>query len=297
MIEDKGVLDLLDQESNLTRMSTPDFTVKVINDSRNQRIRVPEYQARDIGALASYLETLGRRFQAGKIIVYSHRDDWQKFQSLGYRIEGEINTFFRGEPMCFMSRFLSLDRFGVKCSSIEDTILKRILQRNRSCGVKDSSCNESGYTVRTLRDDDINNVMDIFKTVFATYPSPVDERMYFEEFTGLEGDIMMIAEYNGEIAGIISAAIDTKHLNAEITDCITLPEHRGRGVMAMLIDSIEEKLTERKLVCLYSLARAGVPPINAVMYKKGYKFMGRLINNCHIGGRFENMNIWEKSIG
>jgi len=293
MIEEKGTFD---RESNLIEMTTADFTVEAVNDCRSRRIRVTDYQTCDIEVLANYIEIMGSKSRAGKIIFYSHKNDWQKFISLDYRLEGVMNTYFRGNPVYLMSRFLCSDRFGSEHLINEDLILKRILQRKRSCAGADNSCNDGNYTVRILKDDDINRVMDIFRDVFPTYPSPVEERRYFEELTGQEENVMLIAEYKGEIAGIISADIDNRHLNAELTDCVTLPEHRGRGVMAMLIDHMEEKLAKMKLTCLYSLTRAGIPPINAVMYKKGYRYGGRLINNCDIGGRYENMNIWEKSI-
>ncbi|MBU7008472.1 putative beta-lysine N-acetyltransferase [Phosphitispora fastidiosa] len=291
-----GEKDTFDRETSLVKMNTDEFAVEAVNDCRSRRIRVVDYQARDIGALANYIEILGSKSQAGKIIVYSHKNDWQKFLSLGYRLEGVMNTYFRGDPVYLMSRFLCADRSGSEHLVNEDLILKRILQRKRSCVGADKSSNCKNYSIRILKDDDINTVMDIFRDVFVTYPSPVEERRYFKELTGREGNIMLIAEYKSEIAGIISADIDNRHLSAELTDCVTLPEHRGRGVMAMLIDHMEQKLAQRKLICLYSLARAGIPPINAVMYKKGYTYGGRLINNCDIGGRYENMNIWEKSI-
>ncbi len=294
MIEEKGFFN---RESGIIKVNTTDFAVTAVDDCRNRRVRVPDYQAQDISALVNYLDILGSESQAGKIIVYAPGDDWQKFLAFGYRLEGMMKTYFRGDPVYLMSRFLSPDRSGSEHLVNEDLILKKIHQRERGCAERKKGSDSTIYTVRNLQADDINAVMDIFRDVFVTYPSPVEERQYFEALTGEEGNIMLIAEHKGEIAGMISADIDNRHLSAELTDCVTLPEHRGRGVMGLLIDHIEEKLVRRKLKCLYSLTRAGIPPINAVMYKKGYTYRGRLINNCDIGGRYENMNIWEKSIG
>jgi len=35
---------------------------------------------------------------------------------------------------------------------------------------------------------------------------------------------------------------------------------------------------------------------NKAFYRSGYNYGGRLLNNCHIAGSFENMNIWSKTL-
>jgi len=295
MIQQKGNYN---RECNLINRTTAEFTAEILNDGRNERIRVLNYLAEDIKVFVNYLDTLANTCQAGKIIIYASKSDWQEFLSCGFRLEGMMKTYFQGEPAYCMSRFLSPQRSYSKYMVDEDLILNQVWQK----GVKKfpdlgNSGNNSDCMIRNLRDEDIDTVMDIFGNVFPTYPSPVEKRSYFENLTGQDGNMMLIAEHKDEIAGIISADIDNKYLCAELTDCITLPEYRGRGIMGILIDSLEEALAEKNLICLYSLTRAGIPPINAVLYNRGYSFGGRLINNCDIGGRYEDMNIWEKNLG
>nr|WP_315989693.1 hypothetical protein [Desulforamulus aquiferis] len=37
--------------------------------------------------------------------------------------------------------------------------------------------------------------------------------------------------------------------------------------------------------------------MNLVLHRLGYTFRGTLVNNCHIGGSYEDMNIWVRFNG
>jgi beta-lysine N6-acetyltransferase len=36
--------------------------------------------------------------------------------------------------------------------------------------------------------------------------------------------------------------------------------------------------------------------MNAVLYQLGYNYCGRLMNNCYIYDKLENMNMWVKNL-
>ena len=55
-------------------------------------------------------------------------------------------------------------------------------------------------------------------------------------------------------------------------------------------------ITTNDFKILYSLSRAINPSINKVLANLDYKYCGRLVNNCHICGDFEDMNIWVKKL-
>jgi len=101
---------------------------------------------------------------------------------------------------------------------------------------------------------------------------------------------------NGKLVSIASADMDRKNLNAEITDCATYPQYRGRGLLSRLIKAIEEDLKNIGFYSVYSLSRAVNPGINISLSKLDYDYTGRLINNCNICGGFEDMNIWCKKL-
>jgi len=277
--------------------STKDFMARVLIDRRNQRLRVLDYRARDLPGLTAYLGELARSYGTGKTIIYASRPDWQGLLGLGYRLEGRMAGYFTGEPAYCMSRFTDSIRAGNDRTVAEDELLERIMSDGRAKKISNStriSAEQTKYRLRLLERDDIDAVIKAFRLVFPTYPSPVEDYSYFK--AALENDdfVMMVAEADGEIAGIISADIDFALLCAEVTDCITVPAHRGKGILGSLIEGLERELQPKALQTLFSLARAGVPAMNAALYNRGYEYRGRLINNCHIGGKYENMNIWEK---
>jgi putative beta-lysine N-acetyltransferase len=90
--------------------------------------------------------------------------------------------------------------------------------------------------------------------------------------------------------------MDIENLNAEMTDCATYPEYRGKGILSNIINELELELKNRNFITLYSLSRAINIGINMVLCKHEYKYSGRLLKNCNICGAFEDMNIWTKRI-
>jgi len=151
------------------------------------------------------------------------------------------------------------------------------------------------YRIRTAGPGDILQMTSVFKRVFETYPSPVFDASYLLE--AMSNNVLFkVAEAKNTIVAIASADMDKHNLNAEITDCATLPEHRGNALLATLIMSLEEDLNSKNFKTLYSLSRAVNPGINISLAKLGYSYKGRLINNCHICGGYEDMNIWVKPL-
>ncbi len=281
-----------DEQYNLIYCRHPEFVAEILVDHRNQRIRVLGYLANRMDALVNYLNELAGTQPVGKIIIYAFNTDWKELLALGFHIEGVMSGYYRGDPAYCMSSFIQRDRARSDRVFDEDLILRQIVKH----GVKIHGKRNTKYTIRRAERRDINDIKDIFLKTFATYPSPIENRAYLEGLISRDEYVILVAEHGGEIAGIVSADIDSEHLCAEITDCVVCPEHRGNGVIGNLVDCLEAELKNKGLRYLYSLARAGVLQINAVFHNRGYLYKGRLLNNCNICGRFENMNIWEKKL-
>jgi len=62
------------------------------------------------------------------------------------------------------------------------------------------------------------------------------------------------------------------------------------------LEKLEEELKRKGIFCSYSIARAQSFGMNAVLYQLGYTYRGRLINNCYIYDKLENMNMWVKDL-
>ncbi len=141
---------------------------------------------------------------------------------------------------------------------------------------------------------DTDSIARLFKEVFKTYPTPMDDPAYIKKVMGKQV-LFKVAFIGNELISAASADMNTRMLNAEITDCATLPEHRGKGVLSQLIYHLEQELAAKGFITLFSLSRALSSGINIALSKHGYIYTGRLVNNCNIMGRFEDMNIWVKT--
>jgi putative beta-lysine N-acetyltransferase len=113
----------------------------------------------------------------------------------------------------------------------------------------------------------------------------------------MESNVLyFLVEKQGKIVSLASAEMDPKNKSAEITDCLTIPSERGKGLIKELITALEIELSYRSFQSAYTLCRAASSGINIAFASLGYAYTGRLVNSCRIGRGFEDMNIWCKII-
>jgi hypothetical protein len=66
--------------------------------------------------------------------------------------------------------------------------------------------------------------------------------------------------------------------------------------MKIILRELEGELKRQGIFCAYSIARSLSFGMNAVLFQLGYKYRGRLMNNCYIYDKLENMNMWVKHL-
>jgi putative beta-lysine N-acetyltransferase len=98
------------------------------------------------------------------------------------------------------------------------------------------------------------------------------------------------------LIALSSAEMDLSGSNVEMTDFATLPGERGRGLARFLLQEMERAMRKRKMRTAYTIARAVSPGMNITFSRMGYRYSGTLVNNTHISGSIESMNIWYKSL-
>jgi len=261
--------------------------VKVYLDYTNERLKILDYQYISENILSEIIN-FTKDEGLGKIISNCRIDFLHPFQSSGFVIEGIINRFFRGEDAYCVSCFINPLRGASPRRKADDSILSDTKMY--------SPLRKHNYTIRQANAMDIPAMIKLFTAVFASYPSPVFSVAYLEKVMH-EQVLFKVAEEDGEIIGIASSDMDILNLNAEITDCATYPEHQGKGILQNIVHSLEDDLKEKGFCTAYSLARAVNPGINKALSRLEYKYGGRLVNNCHICGGFEDMNVWVKILG
>jgi putative beta-lysine N-acetyltransferase len=264
---------------------------ELVLDPHNQRIRVLTYDPQKIGELHQALLAEAAKQDLNKLIIYAKKADIPHFLALGYRQEGKIDGFFRGENAQMLSRFLTKERAASTALELAEENLRISLAKASA----ETKRLPDGYQLREAGEADAEEMAALYKQVFPTYPTPMDDAVYIRK-TMREGTCYMVATSGNRIACAASAEISMAFGSAEITDCATHPEHTGKGLLQPLLTALEEKMTERGIYYLYSLTRAQSAAMNITVARQGYKYRGRLVNNCRIFSGYEDMNIWVKPL-
>lgn len=275
------------------RIDEAGYKTKIYLDLFNQRIIVISFQAKDIESFTRRLDYLATNNGFDKICLKARAGQWEQLLPFGYVLEGIIKWYYNGENAYCLSKFFSRQRR----LSYKFEEAAAIMEKVSRVSPKQSQPKlPPAYQVRRADPGDIQEICCLYNKVFETYPTPVNEPQYVEQL--MKSDYMFVViTHENKIVSVASADISNQDGNAEITDCASLPEYRGKGLMYLVISALEAELTKQGIGCFFSIARALSPGMNTVFKKLGYTFTGRLTNNCNIYGKFEDMNLWVKRNG
>lgn len=270
-----------------------DYTCRVFFDYYNRRLKVLDYEARDYKAMIDRLDWLAQQNDFDKIFFKATKDDWQTFLQFGYMLEGILRYYFRGDDAFVLSKFRSVDRVTSEHLIEESGLIEKLMREGER---RDPAPLPPGYSLFQATPDHIPELVELYRRVFKTYPSPLTHPDYI--LATMERNVLYraVSDERGVIVSAASAEVDDKHSNAELTDCATEPEQRGKGLMFHILTALEDDLRQRGIMTAYSLARARSIGMNRVFYRLGHEYSGRLVNNCDIYGQFEDMNIWVKRL-
>jgi putative beta-lysine N-acetyltransferase len=264
--------------------------VRIFVDYTNKRLKILDYKC-ITDEIIMDIVNLAVNERLGKVISNCPTKLLKPFKKCGFTVEGVINGFFNGENAYCISLFIDRNREISVNKDEEDTIIHQCVIENK---IFLKPINQK-YLIRNAELNDIPQMINLFSNVFKTYPTPVFRGDYLQGVINKQ-IIFKVAVDGGKIISIASADMDKNNLNAEITDCATYSEYRGKGLIPKLIQHLEHDLQKRGFLTLYSLSRAINPGINKAFSKLEYRYCGRLVNNCHICGTFEDMNIWVKKL-
>ena len=275
------------------RLVTADFEAELFLDQYNQRLRVLNYSAEDVGPLVLALRKLADANGFDKIIVMASHDDWQGFLRFGYVLEAVLEYYHGGDDAFIVSKFRSQERLDAPSLMDETLVIEQI-----TAAVPVGSSRKplpEGYSIRLARREDIFALLELYTEIFDSYPSPLKHASYLEHIFQKES-LFAVCVHDGAVVAAASAELMPKKRAAELTDCATRKEARGKGLMSHLLLTLEEELCRRTYVCAYTMARGRSFGMNSVFHNLGYEYTGRLINNCDIYGAYEDMNIWVKDL-
>ncbi|WP_440956750.1 putative beta-lysine N-acetyltransferase [Methanosarcina sp. Mfa9] len=278
----------------------PGLSADLVIDYYNRRIKVMNFRG-PFEVLNPFLKELADLEKMGKIIVYTPSREVHALEACGYEKEGMITGYFAGEDCHIFSTFPEKSRKESPFPKKKDRIVEECLkksgsrEKNGERRVMNTKINTlpEGYVLRPADEADVPAMAALYSRGFQLYPSPLHKESYLLEAMG-SGVFYLVIEKRGKIVSLASAETEPSMKNAELTDCLTIPEERGKGHIKSLILSLENELAARNFKSLYTLCRAPSPGINGAFSSLGYAYTGRLVNNCKIMEGFEDMNIWCK---
>lgn len=275
-----------------------DYEARLFLDQYNQRIKIKSYSGPNFHGLIMNIRWIAEANGFDKIICMASHEDWIEFLKHGYVFEAVLKYYFKGEEDAFaMSKFRSQERL-VSHSLMDEILLIEKIMHDAPQAEGDKLPLRSlpdGISIRLAEKGDIPELIQLYQSIFESYPSPLVHSSYLETVFPKE-TLFAVCIQGGKIISAASAELQPENLTAELTDCATITSARGKGLMSHLLLRLEAELLKRKYVSSYTMARARSYGMNNVFFRLDYEFMGRMINNCDIYGDFEDMNIWVKKL-
>lgn len=184
----------------------------------------------------------------------------------------------------------------------DEIIMNAQLHKRKNNHVLPEGYQIEKLTSQNLREQDINDLKEMYAEAFKTYTTLLDEKA----IKGMiERSVVYVARYHGRI--ISSSVGEISKLNTpgrsfricEMSEMSTKREHRGKGLIILeseqLIDDIRSRID-----LIYAESRACHFPINRAFYDLGFSYAGRLNKQCILSGDhevsekgpYENLNVW-----
>lgn len=259
-------------------------------DVFNKRLRVDDIRGNIVEAIEK-AEELVYVYQAEKLIVKGRLEQYEMLVEHGFQCEAVIDRYFLGSNLFFFCKYYTNERRTSNQWLQEDQIVKQVLAiEGQKQIIPPADCQ-----MRKCSYKDVDALASLYRQVFQIYPTPLNDPQYIRK-TLDEGTIYYGFFSNGELISAASAEVNSLYKNAELTDCATLPEHRKHGLMKFLLEKLEEELKSSGIYCVYSIARSLSFGMNAALHQLGYTYRGRLMNNCYIFDKLEDMNVWVKNL-
>ena len=232
----------------------------------------------DIDKVLLELDNLVEENSYSKIISIIRTDDLPYFVMNGYKVEAYIPKFFNGKYDCVMaSKF-----FTKKRAEYPEKQLETFSGLLEDVEVDNNNKQLQNFKIEQLNETNVEEITEILKQIFTTYPFPIESSNILKGMQ--EGRLFYFGVWDRDkLVGLSGAEVDHKEKNAEMTDFAVLPNY---------INNIKKK----NIKTAYAVARLSVLGMNKTFLNASYKYSGTLVNNTHIAGQIESMNIYYKHL-
>ncbi|MBU9720048.1 MULTISPECIES: putative beta-lysine N-acetyltransferase [Bacillaceae] len=256
-------------------------------DMKNDRIvaYLPNLFQEEVDKLVEMI----KKDSPGKVIIYTTDKDSPKLKDCGLSLEAQMSGFFAGNNAYIYTCYLNEER-SLSKSSLENIEVLTAVRQDK----KDLAICSHDYPISLIKDNEFEDLANLYRKVFPVYPTNVYDPTYLRESKDTNY-IFIVAKDKGKIIGAASA-MDTGYQSAEITDCAVDPNYRGKNILHFIIMELENALLKRGINNAFSITRAKSVGMNMTVKRLGYHFEGTLTNNCIISSGYEDMNIWTKNL-
>lgn len=260
----------------------------------NSRVYLMKADRDDMPDLVGKIEKLAKEKSYGKIFAKVPLKFKPFFQDADYQTEAMVKDFYYGtEEAVFLAKFLSNQRMLEPGADEISANLALAMSKVKSQAHTDVK----GFRIKKAQPPDAENISDVFKKIFETYPFPVHDAGYIKDTMRTHICYFCAVESGSEkIVAVSSAEIDAEAKNVEMTDFATLHDYRGNGLAAALLARMASEMAALGIKKAYTIARALSAGVNIIFAAAGYEYAGTLINNTNICGKIESMNVWHKSL-
>ncbi|MDA3844290.1 MAG: putative beta-lysine N-acetyltransferase [Candidatus Kapabacteria bacterium] len=263
----------------------------------NDRIYLMKLNSADYSGILPKLEEIAKKNNYSKIFAKVNADYSEEFINNGYGIEAVVPGFYNGKKDgLFLGKYYSEDRKNI-AKDLQIEIDKNIDLAESKAGSKKPGSLPNEYYIRKLNDTDLDQLAELYKIVFPSYPFPIHETNFLKEV--MEDNVEFFGVLRKKDERLVAASSAEKYedySNAEMTDFATHPDALGKGLALFLLDVMEEEMAKQGFKTLYTIARSHSAGMNITFSKNDYIFAGTLKNNTNIFGRIESMNIWYKKM-
>ena len=113
----------------------------------------------------------------------------------------------------------------------------------------------AGLSCRLAGPLDYNQMAQLYKQVFQSYPFPIHDPNYLQET--MADNVIYAGIWQGQqLLALASAEADYQGGNAEMTDFATHADWQGKGLANDLMVRLEEEMAKRTITTCYTIARA-----------------------------------------
>jgi len=265
----------------------------VQHGKNSDRVYLMKLCSEDYPCIINDIYNLAHEKSYSKIFIKVPGWAQEGFESAGYTVEACIPHFYNGkQDGLFMALYLDPKRKEKSNAALIDEIIS--LAKN-AAPLQAAPKRNQNYHLANLGLEDAEDISQIYKRVFETYPFPIHNPAYIKD-TMNDNVVYFGIRDKGQLIAVSSSEMDIKSQNVEMTDFATLPEYRSQGLASSLLYEMENAMRQRGIMTAYTIARAVSHGMNITFAKHNYIYSGTLINNTDISGEIESMNVWYKAL-